>query len=314
MRAIVGRGLATVLVVAAAACAPGDGTESQADESPGVVEVVARGLTLEAPAEIPSGWTTFRFKNESGVIHFAVLERLADGHGIGDQQELIAPVFQAGMNLLNAGEVDAAMAKFGELPEWFGEIVFLGGPGFVSPGRTAEASVHLVPGTYLLECYVKTDGVFHSYNPDPSTYGMVHEFTVTEESSGAAEPAASLHITLSSERGIEVEGNPRPGNHVVAVSFEDQMVHENFVGHDVHLARLNDDSDLEELATWMDWRQPTGLETPAPVEFLGGTHEMPAGETAYFSVRLEPGDYAWIAEVANPDEKGMLKTFTVTAD
>ena len=80
------------------------------------------------------------------------------------------------------------------------------------------------------------------------------------------------------------------------------------------LARLTEDSDLRELATWMDWRLPNGLETPAPVEFLGGTHEMPAGEIAYFRVRLEPGDYAWIAEVANPDEKGMLKTFTVSGE
>ena len=61
----------------------------------------------------------------------------------------------------------------------------------------------------------------------------------------------------------------------------------------------------------MDWTQPTGLETPAPAEFLGGTHEMPAGGRAYFTVRLEPGRYAWIAEVPSPVEKGMLKTFTV---
>lgn len=314
MRTAVRQASATAVALLIAGCAPGDGTESQADNVSGVVEVIARGLTLDAPAEIPSGWTTFRLKNESGMTHFAVVERLPDGFGIKEQQEQIAPVFQEGMDLLNAGEADAAMAKFGELPEWFGQIVFMGGPGFVSPGKTAEASLFLEPGTYLLECYVKTDGIFHSYNPDPSAYGMVHQFTVTEESSGALEPAASLHVTLSSERGIEVEGNLRSGEHTVAVSFEDQTIHENFVGHDVHLARLTEDSDLRELATWMDWRLPNGLETPAPVEFLGGTHEMPAGEIAYFRVRLEPGDYAWIAEVANPDEKGMLKTFTVSGE
>ena len=140
---------------------------------------------------------------------------------------------------------------------------------------------------------------------------MVHELTVTEESSGAPEPRATLAITLSSERGIEVEGDPTPGQHTVAVHFEDQQVHENFVGHDVHLVRLEHDTDIEELAIWMDWTQPTGLETPAPAEFLGGTHEMPAGSKAYLAVRFEPGRYAWIAEVTNPAEKGMLKTFTV---
>ncbi|MDH3285831.1 MAG: hypothetical protein OEQ13_13950, partial [Acidobacteriota bacterium] len=178
-------------------------------------------------------------------------------------------------------------------------------------GRTAETTVHLEPGVYLLECYVKTGGVFHSYSSSPSSYGMVHELVVTDEASTAPEPSATLEITLSGERGIEVEGELVPGAHTVAVRFEDQKVHENFVGHDVHLVRLEEDSDLEELAAWMDWTRPNDLETPAPAEFLGGTHEMPPGGTAYFNVRLEPGRYAWIAEVTSPLEKGMLKTFTV---
>jgi hypothetical protein len=245
------------------------------------------------------------------MIHFAVLQRLPEGITLKDQQEQVAPVFQKGMDLLNAGDTEAAMEKFGELPDWFGEIVFMSGPGLTSAGQTAETSVYLEPGTYLLECYVKTNGVFHSYNPSPSAYGMVHELTVTEESSSAPEPRATLTITLSSERGIEVEGDPTPGEHTVAVYFEDQQIHENFLGHDVHLVRLESDTDIEELAIWMDWSQPTGLETPAPAEFLGGTHEMPAGGTAYFTVRLEAGDYAWIAEVPGPAEKSMLKTFTV---
>jgi hypothetical protein len=276
-----------------------------------VVDVTARGLEFEAPDEILSGWTTFRFNNESGMIHFALLQRLPEGIALKDQQEQVVPVFQKGMDLLNAGESDAAMEKFGELPEWSSQVVYMSGPGLTSAGQTAETSVYLEPGTYLLECYVKTNGVFHSYNPSPSAYGMVHELTVTEESSSAPEPRATLTITLSSERGIEVEGDPTPGEHTVAVHFEDQQIHENFVGHDVHLVRLENDTDIEELAIWMDWTQPTGLETPAPAEFLGGTQEMPAGSQAFFTVRLEPGRYAWIAEVTNPAEKGMLKIFTV---
>ena len=89
------------------------------------------------------------------------------------------------------------------------------------------------------------------------------------------------------------------------------MAHENFVGHDVHLARLEDDTDLEQLAIWMDWSEPSGLETPAPVQFVGGVNEMPAGETGYVHVRLAPGRYAWIAEVPHSMQKGMLKTFVV---
>ncbi|MHC4406524.1 MAG: hypothetical protein ACYTG0_43420 [Planctomycetota bacterium] len=248
------------------------------------------------------------------MIHFALVERVPEGTGIQAHQEQIAPVFQEGLDLLGAGEVDAALQRFGELPAWFGEIVFLGGPGLTSPGLTSQATVYLEPGTYLLECYVKTDGVFHSYNPDPSVYGMVHEFTVTDQVSEAAEPLATLQITLSTDGGIEIDGAPTPGDHTVAVHFADQTVHENFVEHDIHLVRVTDGLDLGELERWMDWSQPMGLQTPAPAQFLGGTNELPAGITGYFTVTLDPGNYAWIAEVPSSSEKGMLKPFTVLAE
>lgn len=292
-------------------CAEPESSRTSDDEAPNVVDIVATGLTFSGPSSIASGWTTIRLKNESGMVHFALLQRLPEGIGLEDQQQQVAPVFQEGMNLLNAGSVEAALEKFGELPEWFGQIVFVGGPGLIAGGETAQSTVNLTPGTYLLECYVKTNGIFHSYPTAATSVGMVHELTVTEDSTAASEPSATLAITLSSERGIEVEGAPTPGRHTVAVHFEDQITHENFVGHDIHLARIDADSDIDELADWMDWSKPSGLETPAPVKFLGGINEMAAGETGYFTVDLEPGSYAWVAEVPGTIEKGLLKTFSV---
>jgi len=293
------------------ACAPGEGGEPASTETAaGVVEVVASGLNFEMPDSLPAGWTTFRFVNESPYVHFAAVERMPEGHGIADQQEQVAPVFQAGMDLLAAGKVDSALAAFGDLPTWFAGIEFMGGPGLTSPGHTSTATVHLEPGTYLLECYVKTDGVFHSYNPHPDTFGMVREFTVTAEDSGAEEPAATVTVDLSFEGGMDVTGDLSAGAHTVGVRFVDQQAHENFVGHDVHLARI-DDVDVDTLAAWMDWTQPHGLETPSPATFLGGLNEMPSGATGYFTATLEPGRYALVAEVPGSEEKGMLRTFTV---
>lgn len=287
----------------------GAGPVAPADSN--VVDVLVRGLAFEAPDEVPSGWTTFRFKNASTMVHFALVERMPEGVGLEAQQEEVAPVFQEGMDLLNEGEAEAAMAAFGKLPAWYGEVVMMGGPGLVSPGHVGETTVYLEPGTYLIECYVKTNGVFHSYNPEPGVYGMVHEFTVTGEEGGTSPPEASLELKLSKERGIEGSRDLAAGRHTVAVHFADQAAHENFVGHDVHLARLSDDTDLDTLATWMDWTQPTGMETPAPVTFLGGLNEMPAGQTGYVTVTLEPGRYAWVAEVPRAGDKRMLQTFTV---
>lgn len=278
---------------------------------PTIVEMVARGLTFEAPDQVESGWVTFRLRNESGMAHFAIVERLPEGRTLEDQQRDIAPVFQAGMDHLNEGDGEAASAAFADLPAWFGDIVFLGGPGLVSPGVTSDATVFLEPGTYLLECYVKTDGVFHSFNPAPDAYGMVHQLTVVGGDNGAPEPAASVQLAISSEGGIAVQGTPVAGRNTVRVEFLDQTVHENFVGHDVHVAAVPEHVTTTELAAWMDWRGPEGLNTPAPVRFLGGSNEMPAGAVGYFTVDLTPGRYAWVAEVPEPNRKGMLRYFTV---
>jgi hypothetical protein len=310
--------LAGLLLTTLPACGggepPSDGPDAETPAEVGVMEVVARGLTFDAPDSIPSGWTTIRFRNESPMIHFAAVERMPEGYGAAEQQEVVAPVFQDGMNLLAEGDVDGAMARFGALPAWFGEIVFMGGPGLTSPGLTSEATILLEPGTYLLECYVKTDGIFHSYNPDPQVMGMVREFRVTERSSGAPRPEPDVLMAISSTSGIEMAETPSAGVQTIAIHFTDQTVHENFVGHDVHLFRLPDDLAPTEVEAWMDWTRPEGLQTPAPAEFLGGLNEMPAGSTGYITVDLSPGRYAWVAEVPGAGEKGMLRIFEVAGE
>ena len=162
-----------------------------------------------------------------------------------------------------------------------------------------------------MECYVKTGGVFHGYNPDPDVYGMVHEFKVTDEASGASEPIATVQVDISSTNGIQIEGEMVSGAQTVAVRFSDQIVHENFVGHDIQVVRISDELNLGDLQEWMDWTRAAGLQTPAPAQFLGGLNEMPAGSTGYFNVILEPGRYALISEVPNTASKGLFKEFVV---
>jgi hypothetical protein len=94
-----------LVLVLAAACSPAERAEPVPEEGQGVVNIIARGLSFEAPDEIPSGWTTFRFTNGSPLTHFALVERMPEGFGIAEQQQQLAPVFQEGMDLLNAGEV-----------------------------------------------------------------------------------------------------------------------------------------------------------------------------------------------------------------
>lgn len=275
-----------------------------------VVEVIARGLRFEAPDEIPSGWNTIRLDNQSNMIHFALLSKMPEGRGVEEHQQILVPTIQNIMDDINGKTPSAPEAGF-EPPEWMNEIVFLGGPGLLSAGQTTDVIVNLDPGTYVLECYVKSNGIFHSFSPDPDAYGMVHEFIVTKAKSTVKTPEADIEINLSSENGIDVKGKLSAGSQLIKINYLDQQLYENFVGHDIHLLKIDADTDLEEVNRWMNWARPDGLETPAPAEFVGGINEMPAGETAYLKIDLEPGVYAWIAEVPDPASKNMLKTFTV---
>lgn len=105
-----------------------------------------------------------------------------------------------------------------------------------------------------------------------------------------------------------------PASRTFSVFFKDQTVHENFSGHDINLAKIDETVDLAGLEQWMNWADPKGLIEPAPtgVNFMGGVNNMPAGGKGYFTVNLEPGKYVLISEVPNTLSKNMLKTFEVS--
>lgn len=301
---LLGVALASAALVA---CGSRSRSDRRADTSAAQLEVVARDLAFDAPDQIPAGWTTIRFHNEGALEHFVLLEKLPAGKTVENSRTEILPIFQDGMNLLRQGKTDEAMARFGTLPAWFQDIVYMGGPGLTSPGGTSTVTVRLDPGTYVLECYVKTpEGQFHSY------LGMIDQIVVVDSMGEGAEPDATSRMTLSNN-GIEWDGQVAAGRETIAVRFAEQQVHGNFLGNDVHLVRLDEGSSIDSIAAWINWTRPNGLTTPAPARFLGGLQEMPAGATGYVHVELEPGRYAWIAEVDNPGSKNMLLPFTVAA-
>lgn len=259
--------------------------------------------------EIPSGWTTLRFENRAPVHHFVFASKVPEFVTLEQYHNEITLVFQNFMDSFLSRPPSFPAAGF-ELPEWFPDVQFVGGPGLTAPGQTSRTSLLLEPGNYIIECYMKTPNkVFHSVDR------MLAQLTVTEGSSGASEPRSTLEMTLSNPEngGIQAPEEVRPGKHSVAIHFAEQMTHAgSLTGNDVHLVRLEGGTDLGELAAWMNWVAPDGLVVPtAPAEFVGGAQDMQAGETAYFTVLLKPGRYAWIAEVDDPASKGMLRTFTV---
>ncbi|NQV72977.1 hypothetical protein HQ496_07630 [bacterium] len=290
------------------------GCQTQEDQAEkdhvNVVELTIDGLSISGPDEITPGWTTFRVRNNSEMTHFLLFDKMPDSLDVWDHKN-VAAVFQEGMNLINAGDQEAAFATFGKLPAWYQDVVFWGGPGFIAPKSSFELTMFVPEGRFIIECYVKTNGVFHSYTSIEDALGMVHQLDVTGSPSTSTSPVANLEVSISSTEGIQLTGTPEAGEQVFSVEFLDQIVHESFLGHDVQLVRLDGDMTVDELAPWMNYLNPEGLETPAPALFLGGVNEMPAGQTAYFKVNLDSGRYALIAETPNAVGKNMALEFTV---
>ena len=284
-------------------------TKTEGAEKKNVVDVLTQNMDFQMPDTIPSGWVTFRYKNASPQTHFLMVDDYPDGKTLDTVKAVILPYFDAGMKLINEGKRDEGFAEFGKLPKWFPEVKFIGGTGLISPGHVATTTMKFKPGFYIIECYVKmSNGVFHG------SMGMTKEIIVSDTDSGNPEPKADIPIEISSTDGIVFNDSISKGKHTFSVFFKDQIVHENFVGHDINLAKLDDNADLDGLNNWMDWSDPKGLIEPAPagVTFLGGVNNMLAGDTGYFTVNLEPGRYVLISEVPNPASKNMLKTFTVS--
>lgn len=287
--------------------------------------------------EISSGWTTLRFANRTDHTHFGFLVKLPSAAIEAANEEGEDPLDYYIEHVLNPfqwfmddlvpekePDPDDLSDKYSDLteeiifPPWFEGLTASGGAGLTAGSRTSMTTVDLDPGKYIVECYVKNgDEDFHSY------LGMRDLLTVTEDRSGACEPRATLDLSLSTA-GIDVKEAVRPGRHTVAVRVEDQQRYGNLVGHDVHLIRFDEETDAADVNGWMSWMEPGQLVSNGtePRTFVGGVQDIftpelldgNGSETAYVHVNLKPGSYAWVSEVPNPEEKGLLKTFTVPFD
>ena len=269
-----------------------------------IVDVTAKDFSFHSRDTIPSGWTTFRFKNEGHAHHFFFLTQLPENVDFHDYIKEAAPPFGVVWDSLKNGMDQAqAGALLGSLlPSWYANAKTMGGAGIIAPGKSEETTIKLVPGNYVMECYVKTeDGRFHS------ELGMIKPIYVTEEKSDMKEPTdANYDITLSNNN-IETKGVISPGLNTVAVHFKEHPQYG--LGNDIHVVRLLNDTNIDSVISWMNWMNINGLRTPAPAVFYGGTQEMPVGYNSYFTVNLDPGRYAFISETAR--DRNMMKEFTV---
>lgn len=259
-------------------------------DAPVVVEVTAEDFAFRVPEKLPSGWVTLRFENAGEEHHFLVFGRLPQGRTYDDYVTEIGMPFNEVWYQLRDGEIgqDEAWELLGaSVPEWIGDIRFMGGSGLVAPGKSTEVTVHLTPGNYVVECYMKSaDGEIHWME------GMSDPVTVTEESSGGSPPDADVRLAISND-GIDVDGELTPGRRTFEVYVADQGA---VFGHNLHLARLDEETEADDVLGWENWMTTEGMQAPAPAIFAGGVHLLPVGERRYFTTDLEAGRYLLISE------------------
>jgi uncharacterized cupredoxin-like copper-binding protein len=258
-------------------------------QTPHVVAVRAYDYGFRSPPSVPAGTITFRLTNEGKEVHHLWIVRLNDGKTPAE--------FLKVMN---------AWGSALKMPDWALDV---GGPNNVGSGQTADGTMTLDPGTYMLVCWVQSpDGRPHVMK------GMVKPLRVTaqpasgvaQQGTAAAEPTPDVLMTLD-DYGFEVSGPIKAGRRTLR--FENRAAQ----SHEAVIARLLPDKTLMEAVVWMN----AGQAGPSPVEMLGGASGIAKGRHMFITANFAPGKYVLLCFI--PDAKdgkphsahGMAKEITV---
>ncbi|MBR9756594.1 MAG: hypothetical protein GYB39_00790 [Algicola sp.] len=277
-------------------------------EKKAIVEVTTHVMDFQMPSQLKSGWTTFKYHNKSEETHFFIFEKMPEGITLENYNNELVPPFKAAFSHLINNDVEKAMKELEKTPAWWSDVKMSGGVGLLSPKSSAQTTIYLQPGTYVIECYVRMpDGMPHTF------HGMLKEITVTADKNTNPEPLADYKIAISSETGISSPDSIKTGQHRFAVHYKDQKQYETMLGHDVNLVKLDHLSLLDTLSHWVNTTNIKAFRSPAPkgLTFLGGVEDMEAGETGYFMSELDKGNYVLISEIPKAIERNMFKVFKV---
>jgi hypothetical protein len=226
---------------------------------------------------INAGWVTMNLVNRGSEPHQVQIARLEPGKTLDD--------------------VTAAFRSKAE-PPWR----LVGGPNAADPNARANATQYLVPGNYVLVCFIpSSDGRTHLEK------GMVRPLRVRASGSNRGrEPAADVSMRLV-DYGFDLSRPLRPGRQTIRVWTDAPQPHE------VVLIELEPGKTTQDFLRWADGH-PEG---PPPARFRGGVVFLHPREAAYFTVDLKPGRYGLICFY--PDRKdgkphfmhGMVTDITV---
>ena len=224
---------------------------------PNVVTVVARDFSLELPASIPAGLTTFHLLNKGKQEHHMTVVRLGEGKTAAEALKAI----------IDAGH--------GPRPAWLHPV---GGPQALMPRTEGNATLVLEPGDYLAFCEVP--------GPDPAPHfmkGMAKGFTVTGPARPGTLPTADVAISLT-DFDFTFNHPLKRGRHTIAVTNNATQPHM------LVMVRFAPKKGMKEFLDWAN--NPQGKLGPGHA--AGGVTEIPPGATVVFSETFPPGRYGMV--------------------
>lgn len=249
---------------------------------PRVVTVKAFDYRFEAPATVPAGTITFRLQNEGKEIHHLWIVKLSAGKTPADFTN--------------------ALKKWGsalQMPSWATDV---GGPNSAGAGDTAEGTMTLDPGTYMLVCWIPSpDGMLHVMK------GMIKTLAVTARgATPPAEPTADITVMLD-DYSFDLSSPITAGRHTIR--FENRAAQ----SHEAVIARLHPDATVAQALAWLNG----GQLGPSPVTLLGGASGLAKGRHMFITADFTPGRYGFLCFI--PDAKdgkphtshGMMKEIVV---
>lgn len=233
--------------------------------APRVVNVKAYDYRFEAPTSIRAGTTTFRMQNLGKEPHHLWIVRLTEGKTPADFKK--------------------AMEAWGsalKMPKW---AIDVGGPNSAGANETAEGTMTLEPGKYMLVCWVPSpDGMLHVMK------GMVKDLTVTGPTVAAAEPKADVTMVMD-DYSFELSNPIKAGRRTIRFENRAEQAHEAVI------ARMLPEKTMAQAVTWLN----AGQAGPAPMELLGGASGLAKGRHMFITADFQPGRYALLCFI--PDAK-----------
>jgi uncharacterized cupredoxin-like copper-binding protein len=246
------------------------------------ISIEAADYSFEAPAQIEAGLVKLNLVNNGQEPHHAQLARLNEGT-----------------------TMDQFLGALQQGPEAaFPLITFVGGPGLLDAGFSQQVTLDLIPGQYVLLCFMEShDGMPHLAK------GMIKplEVVATSEEAEVSSPQPKADATIKlMDFSFVLPAEIKAGEQVWEVVNEGPQIHE------IMIVKLAEDKGVADVQSFL--QSPHGA---PPFTNLGGFQALTPGETGWLNLNLEPGEYAALCHVPDPasghahTQLGMVMPFTV---